>query len=109
MRTVKEIRRDIENHRDEIAKLQVEVEKAIAFEAAVESADPEAIAILLHEKTCKYKHGDEGCTWYYEITAGVHRWDRSVHKEYLNKAKCFIKKYGADNISQKLEIAFELI
>lgn len=63
------------------------------------------MAILLHEKLCKYDHTDQ-CSWYYEIDGIEHDWNRYQHKEYLEKADKLISKGINIDI---MKIVFECI
>lgn len=49
----------------------------------------EQLAIELHSILCHSNHTD-GCDWHYEISDGIHEWERASHARYLVKANKLI-------------------
>lgn len=77
------IQQQIDNHKNEIEKLQTEMNN-------IKSMNPtEQLAIFLHDSFCKDNHTD-GCGWHYAARNGKHDWSQSEHVRYLNKAKAMI-------------------
>jgi hypothetical protein len=56
-----------------------------------ESAPEHKLAILLHDKTCKWNHTD-GCDWHYNIHKGVHDWNSHGHHMYLTRARTVMRQ-----------------
>lgn len=69
-----------------IKALQKELEKLEEEKKALESlSDEQKLALKLHDIFCRHDHV-EGCSWFYEIESGIHKWERSEHLEWLRKA-----------------------
>ena len=99
--------RDRKEIEEEIAKLQKELAEVNDLAIDMAKGDPKAIAIYLHDRMCKSDHSDR-CGWYYEVHGGIHNWDDSSHKSWLERANRFIEKWGGDDILTKLEMALSL-
>lgn len=75
----------------ELAKLErtIQARKAQLEEARKEltaNSPAKNLAILLHDKLCRWNHTD-GCGWHYDVNKGIHNWNGHDHKEYLLKAE----------------------
>lgn len=75
----KELESEISEKQTEIAALQERI-------ALYESNPDFELAIMLHDKFCKWNHTD-GCAWHYQIDDGVHDWSASEHRTWLKRAK----------------------
>ena len=97
--------REIAAKRKELVELEEE-------QIRLNEMDPvEALAIVLHDMTCKSNHTD-GCGWHYGIKDNVIDWTTANHKEWLKKAKSldeYIDGRGIDrdNIAMILTILNE--
>lgn len=63
-------------------------------------------ALILHEKFCTRNHTGGGeCGWFYEIKGGVHNWEGSAHKDWLQKAHRLIHAgYHVSDVEKIKEI-----
>lgn len=61
-------------------------------------------AIILHNLTCTWNHTD-GCSWSYEISKGIHQWEGSEHKIWLQRAKNLLSAgYSTEDVTKIKEI-----
>ena len=57
------------------------------------------LAILLHDRLCKWNHTD-GCGWHYFVRDGVHDWNEHAHQEYLRRANRVMQRLGRGPVTQ---------
>ena len=57
------------------------------------------LAILLHDRLCKWNHTD-GCGWHYFVRDGVHDWNEHAHQEYLRRANRVMQRLGQGPVTQ---------
>lgn len=48
------------------------------------------LAIVLHNKLCRYNHTD-ACSWFYEVQGFDHSWHASGHSPWVKKADDIIR------------------
>ena len=97
--TIFGIEEKIKTHKAEMAKLEVELEKA-----KLESPDHQ-LAKELHGMLCTWNHTD-GCGWYYEMKGKEDNWTGRAHGEYLARAQKLICKCKEEGI--KVEAALSM-
>jgi hypothetical protein len=77
------------------AELAAKVKELQAAKRILDESAPERkLAILLHDKTCKWNHTD-GCAWHYQIDKGIHNWNSSEHQLYLTRARTVMRQCEA--------------
>lgn len=97
MKTEQEIQAEIDRLEAELKRIQMEKKK-------LESPLQE-LAILLHDKLCRWNHTD-GCGWYYQISnENGHDWCGYEHGRYLTKARNISKLCAKHDI--KIETVLE--
>ena len=78
--TVTALRQKVAQQRDELAKLEAQLEQAES-----EPTDYQ-LARELHDLTCGWNHTD-GCSWFYEPEVGKDAWTGYAHSRYLGRAR----------------------
>lgn len=97
--TIFGIEEKIKKHKDDLAKLEKELEVA-------RQEDPDhQLAKELHSMLCTWNHTD-GCGWFYEFKDKKDDWTRDAHREYLGRARKLI--HACNNEGVTVERAIEI-
>lgn len=91
-KTVSDLTAEIERRKQELAKLETQLE--------VLKTEPEDVQLArqLHGMLCQWNHTD-GCGWFYEFKDDQDVWTGHAHSNYLTKARKLIHQCKAKKIS----------
>lgn len=89
-------RRELEEMEREIQRRRQEIEAA---EEALDRTTPvHRLAIVLHDKFCRWNHTD-GCGFFYEVNKGVHSWSSREHQNWLAKADALMQRVRREPVT----------
>lgn len=81
---------DLAKANEELRAAQV---KKNQIEEAIRQLDADGpaaqLAVILYDKYGK--RSDRDGEWYYEMTDGIHHWDRIMHRTFLQRAEKILK------------------
>ena len=104
LQQVKETRALIEKARAKLEEMSKQLD--ITENKHKELTSTQKLAIVLHNKLCKWNHTD-GCGWYYHMKDGLPTWADHSQQEYLKKATLLCLK--ADKLNITPEAAMDLM
>lgn len=90
---------------EELDKVNADIKSAQrrkdAIEAAIKQLDQDGpaakLAVTLYEKF--HRRFDRDGEWHYEITDGIHHWDRIFHRSMLRQAENLLKYVDATPVT----------
>lgn len=104
LQQVKETRALIEKARAKLDEMSEQLDSAETKHNGL--TNTQKLAIMLHNKLCKWNHTD-GCGWYYHVKDGLPTWEDYSQQEYLRKATLLCRK--AEKLKITPEAAMDLM
>jgi len=101
---------DIFREETELAEMERQLKQrqkllAVAKRELDTSTPTHHLAIAMHERLCRWNHTD-GCGWHYEIKNGIHNWDSSSHRFWLQKAHLVMRRVEMDPVTPSNIVEF---